>query len=361
LYDSIRARYPNVPILAADDSVIPKNIGLQKYTADKQFSFFSLPPNVGVSASRNYMLERVNTPFFMNMDDDMIFSNATDLLKILKILKGTSSPDILTLGVEQHSKIVSYQHIFKFTKSCKQHGTTEVRLTHNLGKSRSRTFLKGRAQPLVAYLEPLPESKEDVCVPTDIGMNIFVAKTESLRRMEWNPSMSQYDHEFFFLRAKLFGLRIESCPQYSLVHAQHRSASYNYYKSNRNLTVTTAQGFCEEFSPNIVALRSPYWTIVCMSKSIAIMEWKTECSYDKGMHWFRGCEATKCLHVNKQGFGQPKFEPVADDRQLNFGQNYVPKVHDFGDVTGQCNSAGWVQFAFWAQNSGCLADEVSIK
>lgn len=212
LYDSIRSRYPNVPIIAVDDSIAPKNIAMQKYLTDEHFSLFLLPPRVGVSASRNYMLERVRTPFYMNMDDDMIFTNATDLLAIVRRLKGPFSPDILTLGVEQHDKIMSYQHTFSFIKSCAQRDAGAAGLMHTDGKVFRRTFPERRVQSLTVYLEPRGDPEVDTCAPVDIGMNIFVAKTESLKRLKWNPSIHQYDHELFFLRAHAFGLKTESCP-----------------------------------------------------------------------------------------------------------------------------------------------------
>ena len=192
-------------------------------------------------------------------------------------------------------------------------------------------------------------------------MNIFVGKTESLRAVKWNPLVYQYDHEAFFLRLKMAGLSVESCPQYYIKHAQHRSSEYNFYKQRRNLTIKSVQAFCREFEPGTATIRAPYWLMTCMSKSIAVIEWETACEYPDGWHWFRACQPARCVHVYKHGFCKPVFKPVAPEQQHQFSQGYAPRVRDFKVNARSCWGAGWLQFAFWQQNSGCTNSEVYVK
>ena len=71
LIDSIRARYPKLPVLIADDSQEDHS-----YKGAKQLR---LPFNVGLSAGRNRLIEAVETECFLLLDDDHVFSDRTDL------------------------------------------------------------------------------------------------------------------------------------------------------------------------------------------------------------------------------------------------------------------------------------------
>jgi len=84
---SIRTRYPNVPIIVADDGKQPAKI---RGTKHLRMSYDS-----GVSAGRNLALNHVDTPFVVTLDDDFVFSEKTKLEKWLQILEDNPEIDIV--------------------------------------------------------------------------------------------------------------------------------------------------------------------------------------------------------------------------------------------------------------------------
>ena len=62
LIRSIRRDYPDLPIIVGDDSFHPYR--------RTDVEYLRLPPDIGASAGRNAMLHRVQTPLFLQLDDD---------------------------------------------------------------------------------------------------------------------------------------------------------------------------------------------------------------------------------------------------------------------------------------------------
>src|SRR5262245_4005966 len=75
LIDSIFAMYPTAQILVADDSPTP--------ISRKDVKIFHLPNDCGISFGRNYLVDRVDTPFFVCCDDDVVLTQETHIDKLL--------------------------------------------------------------------------------------------------------------------------------------------------------------------------------------------------------------------------------------------------------------------------------------
>src|SRR5262249_48067864 len=71
---SIRKYYPKVHIIVADDGFEP--------ALRNDVEYIRLPTDVGVSAGRNALLERVKTPYFLLTDDDVEFRPQTKIEKL---------------------------------------------------------------------------------------------------------------------------------------------------------------------------------------------------------------------------------------------------------------------------------------
>jgi GT2 family glycosyltransferase len=71
LLDSLRRFYPHTKVLVADDG----RIALRQRPSDiaqTTTHIVTLPYDVGLSAARNAMLERVDTKYFITLDDDFV-------------------------------------------------------------------------------------------------------------------------------------------------------------------------------------------------------------------------------------------------------------------------------------------------
>jgi len=75
LLKSIKRTFPDLKIIVVDDSLHP--IALK----DENIRLITLPFDSGVSAGRAAGLDKVKTPYVINIDDDFIFSRKTRLIR----------------------------------------------------------------------------------------------------------------------------------------------------------------------------------------------------------------------------------------------------------------------------------------
>lgn len=161
LVASIRVRYPTVSIIVVDDSRIPSNIaGVQT---------IALPFDSGVSAGRQAGLDAVRTPLVMILDDDFVFSRATDLARAAaKIV-----PPIDILG----GQLIDLPMFRRKPPPLGQIFATPKR-------------------PLV----PIGSTLDGLLVCDKVA-NFYIARTERLRLVGWDAALRRIDHADFFTRA----------------------------------------------------------------------------------------------------------------------------------------------------------------
>jgi hypothetical protein len=107
LISSIRKFYKNIPIIVVDDSVELETEILPNYDYDENIKTYNIPFDSGLSAGRNYGVSKIETDYFVLLDDDFEFTERTDLNKWLKILK-ISDLDILGGLVLEKNKSIEY-------------------------------------------------------------------------------------------------------------------------------------------------------------------------------------------------------------------------------------------------------------
>lgn len=78
LIASIVAKYPGFPITVLDDSRAPKEF--------EHATTIKAEYDIGLSEGRNRLLDSVQTPYFMMLDDDYIFEGQSDVEKLLRVL-----------------------------------------------------------------------------------------------------------------------------------------------------------------------------------------------------------------------------------------------------------------------------------
>jgi hypothetical protein len=163
LLASIRRYYPSLPVIVVDDSREPRPLpGVETIT---------LPFDRGVSAGRQAGLDRVRTPYVLVIDDDFIFYNATRLRHALDKLVRNDVIDIL--------------------------GGQLIDLPYLRGRRPPLgQIFPTRARPLV----PIGSTIDRLLVCDKVA-NFYLARTDGLRLVGWDPALKRIDHADFFTRA----------------------------------------------------------------------------------------------------------------------------------------------------------------
>uniref|UniRef100_UPI0025C11411 glycosyltransferase family 2 protein n=1 Tax=Halodesulfovibrio sp. TaxID=1912772 RepID=UPI0025C11411 len=65
----------------------------------------------------------------------------------------------------------------------------------------------------------------------DIVLNFFMARTESIRRVGWDPELRLGEHKDFFIRAKEHGLKCTVLDNVSIFHFPEQSDDYAEYRN----------------------------------------------------------------------------------------------------------------------------------
>jgi GT2 family glycosyltransferase len=201
LLQSLRAFYPNTPLLVADDGELSLRMQPDPHTV-----VVTLPYDVGLSAARNALVQRVQTPYFVTLDDDFVFSERTTLQRLVAVLDARAELDIVAGSLYlpgQESQPYAYAELLDVVDD-----------------GRELRMRKGSHGPVPGF---------DGCERYDIALNFFVARTERVRAMGgWDARLKLGEHQDFFLRAKRSGLGVAVCPSYATaLHEQdHSDAGY---------------------------------------------------------------------------------------------------------------------------------------
>lgn len=222
LVKSIFKYYPGAKILIGDDSEISCKAEIEKRYPKEDIHVFELPHDCGVSYGRNYLVQRVKTPFFVLLDDDFEFDENTNIQKGLEMLK-KYDVDILGGYFRNYHQINSPFDIIKFIIKF-----LIGRIPANYNYLGYITYNKNTAEIYFKYYtDRFPEFER-----ADIVHNFFIAKTDViLSRNLWDESLKIHEHTPFFLKAKLNGLRVAFTNCMSVKHKPLRTKKYNTFRN----------------------------------------------------------------------------------------------------------------------------------
>jgi glycosyltransferase involved in cell wall biosynthesis len=152
-------------IVVADDSPTPMSFD------DPLVDVIAMPFNSGVSVGRNAALDAVDTEFVLVTDDDLVFTAATDVDAARRRLQACPEIDVV--------------------------GFVRVELprwmAHDFGPD---ALFRGHRQPL----RPWGELVGGLPVRLKIEQT-YLARTQAIRRVRWDPQIRMVDHADFFSRA----------------------------------------------------------------------------------------------------------------------------------------------------------------
>jgi len=181
LIRSLRRRYPSMRVVVVDDSRSPRQL--------PDVETITMPYDSGVSAGRNEALKHVKTPYLLLLDDDFVFYRHTRLQPVLETLE--RQPKIDIVGGE-----VLYLPFY-----------------------RKIDYSGGGLHPTTAK-SVLPAGSEIGGLTVhDKVANFYVARTESIRKVGWDPAIKRIDHADFFTRAKGVLVTVFD-PAFKILHAR---------------------------------------------------------------------------------------------------------------------------------------------
>lgn len=202
----IRKFYPNIRILLADDSKEIVEIN------DGKTEIFSMPFDSGVSMGRNFLLQKVETPYFLMMDDDHYFNRRTNLGTMLNLLEQEKF-DLLSALVFQRAFL-------------RREFYRKELVDFYLNMEMEEGVLK--------FVDGFYEKTPDY-VTCDLVHQFFIAKTEAVRQMGgWDARLKTADHADFFIRVKQAQLKVGYTPKARVDHVHRRDERFSKeYKAFR--------------------------------------------------------------------------------------------------------------------------------
>ncbi|XP_038131157.1 beta-1,4 N-acetylgalactosaminyltransferase 1 [Cyprinodon tularosa] len=189
LIDSIRRYYPTVTIVIADDSENPKTI------SGPYIEHYIMPFGKGWFAGRNLAVSQVTTKYVLWVDDDFFFTASTKLEKLVDVLERTTL-DLVGGAVREAT---GYTATYRQTISIEP-GEEEGDCLHM-----RRGFHH--------VMEGFPN-----CVVTDGVINFFLARTDKVQQVGFDPRLARVAHLEFFIDG-LGSLHVGSCDDVIINHA----------------------------------------------------------------------------------------------------------------------------------------------
>ena len=185
---SIFQHYPDIPVIVVDNGFI-------KYEPEKIFKdnvkLIRAKPDSGLSACRNIAVDHVKTKYTFVTDDDVVFTNTTQIDNFISIFNEDKEIEIVggILEDEDHGKLPAVDKIG---------GIENIFAQCDLD-------LEIRDGTLFKYpsADKIKRTKEGVHYKyVDFVLNFFLAKTSIFDTIRWDNELKLGEHFDFFLRFK---------------------------------------------------------------------------------------------------------------------------------------------------------------
>lgn len=197
---SIEKFYPGIKVIVLDDSPFP----LLKRSFIKKFNlsldYITTRFNIGSGEARNRILDKVQTEYFVYLDDDFLFEQHVSFIKIVDIFSKYNC-DIIGGDCLDHleNRIIKRRFYGNFHKENGVLFCTQSKNTSTLEKCH--------------YV-----------------LNFFIAKTSSVRRVGWNKKLKTIEHLDFFYKVKHAELTVLHHPNMVIGHFPKTNRLYSYFR-----------------------------------------------------------------------------------------------------------------------------------
>uniref|UniRef100_A0A8C1T8F9 Beta-1,4-N-acetyl-galactosaminyl transferase 2, tandem duplicate 1 n=1 Tax=Cyprinus carpio TaxID=7962 RepID=A0A8C1T8F9_CYPCA len=202
LIQSIRKFYPKIKIIVADDSLNPEPV------SGNNIEHYIMPPAQGWFAGRNLAVSQLTTKYFLWVDDDFVFLNETRIESFVEIMEALPELD---LGGEVSGD--QFYFVLEYDEGDESDGGCLRRI-------------RGFHQPLPGY---------NGCFLVDGVVNYFLARTDAVRRVGFDPFLKRVAHTEFFIDG-VGKLMVASCKGLSVGHQKHQAQeTYDSYRNQGKL------------------------------------------------------------------------------------------------------------------------------
>ncbi|XP_028321347.1 beta-1,4 N-acetylgalactosaminyltransferase 2-like [Gouania willdenowi] len=202
LVDSIRKFYPNMRIVIADDS-------FEKEPIPGNVDHYYMPAEKGLFAGRGLVVSQVTTKYFVWVDDDFLFTEATKLEKFVEILE--AHPELDVVGGTVSAQV--WAHALVYDEGDEMEGGCMI-------TAFNRNYKK------------LPDYPQ--CTIISGIINFFVARTDSIRKVGFDNKLMRVGHRELFIDG-LGRLMFVSCRDRSTFEIGHqpRKGNSRVYSNHR--------------------------------------------------------------------------------------------------------------------------------
>eukprot|EP00298_Acanthocystis_sp_HF-20_P015387 c21124_g2_i1.p1 GENE.c21124_g2_i1~~c21124_g2_i1.p1 ORF type:complete len:499 (+),score=178.63 c21124_g2_i1:26-1498(+) len=207
--ESIVHTYPTLDIVIADDSkdVDETYVKLLSYESEK-VHYFALPFDSGAGAGRNFLIDKVETPFVIISDDDLLFTEQTQLEALLADIESSGADIVGSCYGNSMNSCDGDTDLFYKDKIIK------------LNDVENPKFGTLQFSPLPHEFMHILQQRNGVvngthtpfCKESDFVGKFFIARTAFIAlENKWDPFFKVGEDYDFFYRAKLGHSYIRYC------------------------------------------------------------------------------------------------------------------------------------------------------
>jgi len=204
---SLRLYYPKLKLIIG-------NQGEDFNVTDSNTTTIKLPEDCGLSYARNELVKQVNTEYTLLLDDDFVFTEKTNIEKLLEIFLAESNIKLVGGYLEQNNIIKKYNRLFFPHKDFLVLADWDYLKEKNLveyQKINNNTF--GYA---------------------DLVYNFFIAKTDILKRYGWDDRHKIHsEHLAFFLNLYKNNVVCTFTPNTIIKHEPFVSPDFKQYRDRK--------------------------------------------------------------------------------------------------------------------------------
>lgn len=212
-YTSLKRTYPEIKVLVADSG--EDSPEKSKFIADNDIEYYKLPFDSGICVGRNFLMEKVKTPYVLIGDDDFQYSDTAKVDEMIKFLDKHPQYDLIGGRIIEGGVLRNYQGFFR--KEGKTMIYDKLDITSGVKNDGGLSF------------------KE-----CDLTFNFFVARSETIRATKWDERIKvRYEHSTFFIDYKANGFKVVFSPEPIVVHKpnikiRNNHKNYPYYRGRAN-------------------------------------------------------------------------------------------------------------------------------
>lgn len=200
LLESLYLFYPDAEVIIADDN---ERLDRKFYKKWDKATVIKLPFDSGLSMGRNEAIKASDREFIMLLDDDFIFTEQTDIAKLLTVIESDPRIGVVGGACLENNRVVNYEHKLLFGDNILRH-LPDGDLYKRIDK--------------VKY-------KFTECV-----LNFALFRRSVFRDIQWDNDLKLAEHIDFYLRFKKLDWLIAYAPQVKVIHNRIRDNNYKVWR-----------------------------------------------------------------------------------------------------------------------------------